>query len=367
MRRLNRRRSSCKRPPESRLVLLQTTMAAYRDGFVRELIARAPDVNIWAGQEYFDPTTRLSAYISVRSQRLGNCFLLKRRLLWQVGAFRAASHAQSVVLEFNPRILSNWPLLAYRKLRGRWSVLWGHAWPRRGQRSKRVFLRRWMLLLADAGLVYTERDQQQLSRFTRRPIFLAANAIVSRRVSLPSRTRPANVLQVGRLVPGKKPALTLEAWFEVHSRLPSHARLIFVGDGPLRPELESMSHRPGFERVVFAGEITDRITLAELYGGALVSVSAGYAGLSVTESLSHGVPIVIADDEPHSPEIALASQENSRFFTANEPSALADCLVSIFGNQEGWIAKRAEIAAAALATYSIEAMAQGFLAAAKYA
>jgi glycosyltransferase involved in cell wall biosynthesis len=224
-----------------------------------------------------------------------------------------------------------------------------------------------MLRLADAVLVYTEQEQRQLSHLTDRPVFLAGNAAVSRSFSLGSQPNPIDVLQVGRLVADKKPNLTLEAWFEIQARLPSRARLLFVGDGPLREELESAAAgRPGAERVIFLGSVFDRRSLAKLYAGALVSVSAGYGGLSVTESLSHGVPIVIADRETHSPEVALASDENSRFFSANDRSALARVLVDIFEHREHWISRRYEISQAALGKYSIESMAQGFLAAAEY-
>jgi glycosyltransferase involved in cell wall biosynthesis len=348
------------------LALLQSTMPSYRDEFVREVIKQAPDLEIWIGQEHFDSTVTLSQYIALMGKPLRNRFLLKRRLLWQVGAFRAARDAHTAILELNPRVLSNWAILVYRRLLGGRSVLWGHAWPRSGSNSRSAFLRLWMLRLADAGLAYTQQDQKELSRSTGRPIYLAANAVASREFSLLKDDRPINVVQIGRLVTSKKPELTLDAWLRVYDRLDPQSCLIFVGDGPLRSELESAFHqRPASARVSFVGEITDRSALAELFGHAFVSVSAGYAGLSVTESLSHGVPIIIADKEPHAPEVALASKENSRYFTAGSSQALADCILEIFRDRQHWIAKRQEISSTTLSRYSTEAMAQGFLAAAR--
>jgi glycosyltransferase involved in cell wall biosynthesis len=352
--------------PRPRLALVQTTMPSYRDGFVQELTKQAPGIEIWVGQEHFDPTVQLSQYIASVGKPLRNLFFLRRRLLWQLGAFRAAKRADTTILELNPRILSNWALLAYRKLCGRRSVLWGHAWPRGGSRSRSAFLRRWMLQLADAGIAYTERDQWELSRYASVPIFLAANAVASRNIPLLEDTHPVNVIQIGRLVASKKPALTLDAWLKIYDRLDPLSCLVFVGDGPLRAELESsLQDTRAPARVSFVGEVTDRTVLAELFGRSFVSVSAGYAGLSVTESLSHGVPIVIADKEPHAPEVALATKKNSHFFAADSSDALADCILEIFRDRQHWIAKRREISSAALSLYSIEAMAQGFLAAAR--
>lgn len=44
----------------------------------------------------------------------------------------------------------------------------------------------------------------------------------------------------------------------------------------------------------------------DVYANALVSVSPGYVGLSLTQSLSFGVPMLIAIDEAHVPEIDAA-------------------------------------------------------------
>jgi hypothetical protein len=45
-------------------VLLQTTLPPYRDAFVQHLLERSPAAQVWVGDEYFDPTIKLSTYIA---------------------------------------------------------------------------------------------------------------------------------------------------------------------------------------------------------------------------------------------------------------------------------------------------------------
>jgi glycosyltransferase involved in cell wall biosynthesis len=99
----------------------------------------------------------------------------------------------------------------------------------------------------------------------------------------------ARVLAVGGLEPRKQPMLLLEA----HRRAAQqglHADLAFVGDGPLRGELQAAG-----------GAVLGRLRDAELdaaYAGALclacVSREEGF-GFTPLEALAAGVPAVVSD------------------------------------------------------------------------
>jgi glycosyltransferase involved in cell wall biosynthesis len=109
---------------------------------------------------------------------------------------------------------------------------------------------------------------------------------------------PGLVLHVGRLVEKKGTALLLRAFAEVARRRPE-ARLVIVGDGPLRGRLE----RQGGERVTFTGalrpdEVADWMSRAWLLAAPSVTAADGDSeGLPtvVFEAAAAALPVVASD------------------------------------------------------------------------
>jgi len=102
------------------------------------------------------------------------------------------------------------------------------------------------------------------------------------------------LLSVGNLVPVKGHDIALQAMARL---LPRHAgaRLVFVGDGPLRAELQAQAQALGLaEQVHFAGAVPNE-TLAAWYSAAdilvLASRSEGWANV-LLESMACGTPVV---------------------------------------------------------------------------
>jgi glycosyltransferase involved in cell wall biosynthesis len=102
---------------------------------------------------------------------------------------------------------------------------------------------------------------------------------------------PMKVLMIGSLTPEKAPDLALR----VVSKIPE-ARLRFVGDGPLRGELElEARHLRMADRVEFIGPVTDvnpHLVWAHLL--ILTSLSEGLPG-AILEAGAAGVPTVAVD------------------------------------------------------------------------
>lgn len=96
---------------------------------------------------------------------------------------------------------------------------------------------------------------------------------------------------VGRLHPKKAPQEALDA-FRAFARTEKSARLVFLGDGPLRGQLE----RAAGAQVAFAGFRADA---RRLLGGFDVLLSCATAreafGLVLLEAMAAGVPVVCAD------------------------------------------------------------------------
>ena len=101
--------------------------------------------------------------------------------------------------------------------------------------------------------------------------------------------RPAHVLAVGGLEPRKQPALLVEA-HRLAREQGLRAGLVFVGDGPLRGELE-------YAGATVLGRLDER-ELDAAYAGALclacVSREEGF-GFTPLEAIAAGVPAVVSD------------------------------------------------------------------------
>jgi glycosyltransferase involved in cell wall biosynthesis len=117
------------------------------------------------------------------------------------------------------------------------------------------------------------------------------------------------LVKLARLAPLKGHEDLLEAVQNVSSRCP-RLKLLLIGDGPLRPKLESMAHRLGLgERVVFTGLVSPE-AVPGLIGAANVLVH-----LSRREGLPRALPqamaagkAVIAYDSDGAPEVCLEGQ-----------------------------------------------------------
>lgn len=351
------------------VVLVLSVIPNYRQSVMSALaLDLGPTLQVYTGKASFDPTVRLGVTLGNRLTQVRNSYLVGRRLLWQRGVFVAAVRADVAILELNPRILSAWAIAVCRRLRRRPTVLWGHAWPRKGQRSWTGILRRPMWALADVILAYTVSDAADLRKASRKPVVAAPNALYESVDAGDGSWRGGGTtafLFVGRLIGEKKPSLLVNAFALAVRELGPTARLILVGDGPLRKPLEQLSEKLGVRDVVeFWGELSGPADLRPLYERSLASVSPGYAGLSLTQSLWFGVPMVIARDEPHAPEISMALDgDNVVFVESDSADQLAAALVTLAMECDSWIARRPRIATDCVTSYSVDAMASGILAA----
>lgn len=349
------------------VILIQSALPAYRQRVMRALAeALGPRFQVYSGESQFESTVRLGVTLGESLKRVNNSYLAGRRLLWQRGVFKAGVRADIAILELNPRILSVWAVALCRRLGGRATILWGHAWPREGRKSWTRIFRRPLWALADVILAYTSNDAESLRLASHKPVVVAPNALYTSAEAgdgaWAGGTTPS-FISVGRLVEQKKPTLLLRAFATAAAELGASSRLILVGDGPLREPLERLSAELGIrESVEFRGPLSGRDELEPLYERALASVCPGYAGLSLTQSLWFGVPMVIARGEPHAPEISIAVEgENTLFVQSNSVDSLAAALVKVAVDRDRWIARRSSIAKKCVDGYSVEAMTSGFL------
>ncbi|SDS46437.1 glycosyltransferase family 4 protein [Opitutus sp. GAS368] len=349
------------------VVLLQTCFPDYREPVFDEIGRRfAGDFELICGEDYFTRDVKVCAHPKPWRTPAGNVFLFSRNLLWQNRVVERLCEADIALLELNPRVISSWVILLARRMSGVPTLLWGHVWARDGIGAWTNIIRLMMMRLSDGIIPYTYTQGKELQR--RMPgllVVTAPNSLVPKAAcvaAIAPMERTTDIIFVGRVKLDKKPGLLLEAFALAIPHLEPEVRLVFVGEGP---ETASLKQRAGehylAHRVIFRGHVIDAVKLREIYSTAFCAVSPGYVGLSAIQSFAHGVPMVVADREPHSPEIeACFEGRNSRFFSSDNSRDLADKLGEMWRDRGTWWSKRADIASWVAEQYSVENMADGF-------
>jgi glycosyltransferase involved in cell wall biosynthesis len=83
------------------------------------------------------------------------------------------------------------------------------------------------------------------------------------------------------------------------------------------------------------GAIYEHKDLAPLFNTSLLCATGGFVGLSAIHALAFGVPKVLADDEPHAPEVeALIEGENCAHFEARNAQSFADRLTTLVADRD---------------------------------
>jgi len=325
------------------------------------------EFSLYSGTEYFEKSVKTDKSITFL-KLIKNHFFLRRKLLFQTGMWQESLKSKVLVLEMNPRIISNWLLLIFRKISRKKTVLWGHAWPRNGKNSNSDKIRQIMRLLADEIVVYTKTQAKELkNKMPNKIIIPAPNAVFYQSEMQISHTpieEINDIIYVGRLTKAKKPLILAHAFIKVMDGLPIQSNLIFVGEGEEKLKIENLvSKKELHHKIKVLGHIGDYKKLKELYSKSLFSVSPGYVGLSITQSFGFGVPMLISKNENHSPEIeAVNINENSIYFTTDNIADLSIKIMDFFNNKSYWVNQKNEICNKCKNDYSIENMANKFIA-----
>ncbi|WP_327687248.1 glycosyltransferase family 4 protein [Streptomyces sp. NBC_00467] len=200
--------------------------------------------------------------------------------------------------------------------------------------------------LRDAALVLTtNRDTARRSRRLGRadPRMVLSDGVPAELLREPSQKgtprpeRPPTVLWVGRLTAIKAPGLALRAFALLVARIPG-ARLVVLGDGPLRADLERLSARLGVAgSVCFRGRLPWKEAL-DAYDGADVLLFTSLRdsfGVQNLEAWARGLPVVHLDHQGvgdfSAPGCAAPVPLGN---PADLPQRLAHALAGVFADEE---------------------------------
>ena len=134
---------------------------------------------------------------------------------------------------------------------------------------------------------------------------------------------PPVILGVGRLVPQKDFPTLIDAFRHVHAKRP--CRLVILGDGPLRPELEAHIVGLGLDDCVSLPGWVDN-PFAFMARAALFALSSVYEGfgLVLVEALACGCPAVSTDCRAGPSEIL---EDPALLAPVGDPEALAQVML----------------------------------------
>jgi glycosyltransferase involved in cell wall biosynthesis len=292
-----------------RVALEQRVLPMYRAAFFDSLAGSLPGtLSVFAGEPYPGEGIPQAAELhTARWNRARNRILGLGRFsfLWQNGwrEWIEAADPDILILEANPRYLSNERLLRWMKTRGRPVIGWTLGPARAGKTFSG-----WMLSYYrkfSALVVYSgngAKGFQGLGIASER-IFIAPNAVESgtaealqarpgareeARASLALDPRPV-ILFVGRLQPRKRVEYLLRAC----ACLEDACQLLIVGDGPDRVRLEQIAAEV-FPTARFTGDLRGE-ALGRCFLAADLFVMPGTGGLALQEAMLYGKPIAAAE------------------------------------------------------------------------
>jgi glycosyltransferase involved in cell wall biosynthesis len=244
------------------------------------------------------------------------CYLALRRILfaWRPhvlhahsskAGFLARAAAESLPIEQRPTVIYSPHCFAFQARTGalhhllyrtleRAAAAWTDAYVFVGQGE--------VLAALDAGL-HPRREAHLLplpvdaTRFTATPTRSRAD------LGLPDGRLLA---MIGGLRPQKAPDLALHAFAEAAPDVPD-AHLVFVGEGPLRAQLDALTARLGLtSRVTFLGSRDDLPDLLPYFEAVLLASLWEAMPYSILEAMAASRPIVLADLPGPADEVAEA-------------------------------------------------------------
>jgi len=304
-------------------------------------------------------------------------------------ALRHLREARAVIVRPLIRDLGFFPTAWWVKRRGVPLIGWSHGFShRRAFAPDRRLRDRGHLAIVryvDAYICYTDDARRTLAEHVEpERLFVARNdpgteGLIAVRKSLEAEGRAAvrrglglrlerYVSFIGRLQERKRPRELLAAYAHIVDTHGADVGLLFIGDGPLRPELERMASELELEHVHFVGARYGEEAARYLFASDVMAMP-GWLGLSVPHAFALGVPVVsryVGDGlVGHAPEAAyIRPGENGEFARADADAAtFAEAILRVLENRAFY--SRAA-AAHAENVPGLDGMVDGFVAAIDY-
>jgi len=290
-----------------RLGLQQRVIPSYRALFLDNLAGSCiGGLSVFAGvplpDEGIDPVAKLNhaQLVQVKNRYLFNPGS-SMFLCWQSGFLDQLEKWQPdvLVVEANPRYPVTRRAIGWMHRNGRKVIGWGlgappisgpFAWYRRWERLS-------LLRSLDAVIAYSQLGAEQYKQagIPAERVYVAFNAVDPAPATIPPE-KPAHfdgkatLLFIGRMQRRKMVDLLLKACAALESEL--QPKIVLVGDGPIRSELETLASRI-YRQAEFVGS-KHGAELEPYFRQADVFVLPGTGGLAIQQAVAHGLPVIVA-------------------------------------------------------------------------
>lgn len=347
-----------------RVNLVQTCIDSYRTNFLLELSRFPIELKIFSGESYFQSSVKSRINFEKRV-KLTNIFFLKRKLLIQLGSLAALRKTDVLIIELNPRILTNWILLFGSRFLKKESLVWGHFSGRSANKTKCSRIRFWMAALTTKGVVcYTIEEYKKFRiEFPNKDLYVAPNSLyTAEELSFEFESSDSeDFIYCGRLDHDKNVEWLISEFIDFFKTTTFQSSLHVVGDGPLKESLANAAIQNNLgSRIIFYDHVSDFETLKNIYSKCLAGVTSGFVGLNAIQVTGFGLPLIFPQklEINHAPEAYVLNPFNSYSYILKEGN-LRLALIEISENKYEWISRRNAIRERTVHSHSVNLMAEG--------
>ena len=319
-----------------RAAMVCQVMAHYREGVHRELDGRdgldltfASDTD---GSHYSLAT--MDAALLERHVRLHNVYL--GRATWQRGVMRLVLFGDfdAYVFTGDASVLSTWVGSLVARLRGRRVLFWTIGWHRPDHGVKSLFrvtfykLAHRLLIYGNHGRALGIEAGYPADRMSVIYNSVTGTTVVPAAAGVPQAARDETRIRLGaiaRLTERKRFDLLVEAAALLRER-GHEVEVVLAGEGPATPEVRALADARNVP-LELLGAVYDPGEISDFYESLDVTVIPTFAGLSIIQSLAHGVPVVTDDDaDNQGPEWEAITPSTGATYVRGDLPALVDAV-----------------------------------------
>lgn len=341
------------RERKPRVAVICQVMAHYREAIHKQLDESSELDFVFAS----DPDGSHYALKTMSPDGLREHLVLKNRYwgraTWQSGVTRMAlsKRYDSYIFTGDVSVLSTWVGAIVARLRGKPVLFWTIGW-HRPEGGIKSLVRLAFYRLATRLMVYgnTAKQLGAAAGYPEDRITVIYNSVgqvpirSDEQGAVPTH-RVVNVGAIARLKSAKRFDLLLHAASEL-TRRGTPVRVTLGGEGPEHRPLYDLAADLGVD-LTLTGPVYGAEDTKVFYDSLDVTVIPTYAGLSIIQSLGHGVPVVTDDDVyGQGPEWEAVTNETGGIFEHGDITSLVNALARVMSRVT---ADRSGVAAACLA------------------